>query len=112
MIKDGDKEKNKEIIAIKNTEQGTSKYIIETQDFDLKSIKEEIEYNTNGDAEFGYRGYEAIKKYERGDIEVTLKGKTVIVNIPIDYFKDKIKYNEDDIRLKITKKNKLQILKL
>lgn len=98
-INDNNHEQNKDIVALyvgNQTNPEEKKYIIKTKDYDIIGIKEEIVYKTTKQASLGYSNYEAIKEYENNDIEIKQQGKKVVAKIPINYFKEKIGYDETD----------------
>lgn len=70
------------------------KYRMEVKDYKVSNIQKEIKYQSKGLANQWYSSYEVIKQYEEPNLELQQSGKKIIINLPIEYFKEEISYED------------------
>ncbi|MBO4815761.1 MAG: hypothetical protein J5507_02260 [Clostridia bacterium] len=89
---------NSNIIATKKiTEFGQStiyKYTIKIKNHTVQSIEKVIKTKNEEEAQIIKRQYGILNQYEKKGIEIKLKGKTLILDMPEQAFKDEIGYSE------------------
>ena len=84
----------KEITEFDETKKIT--YELEIKNYDLVSVQKEINFNSKEEAEAESKTYETINEYEQRGIEIKVKGKTLVLKMPVSYFEYEINYKEEN----------------
>lgn len=107
-IKNKNTDKKNVIIATKIEEKEGKKielkYKIEIENYDLSKIEKTLTFETEKDAKAQYESFKIINENQRKGMKLVQNKKKVSVIMPIEIFKEEIKY-EDENTLKYQDEN-------
>lgn len=84
-------------IVTENEQEQKIKYTIKIKNYEIQSAIKELTFKTKEEAQQEYNRYEIINAYERREIGLELKGKKLILTMPIKQLTQDIEWNENKI---------------
>ena len=84
-------------IVTENEQEQKIKYTIKIKNYEIQSAIKELTFKTKEEAQAQYNRYETINLYERREIGLELKGKKLILTMPIKQLTQDIEWNENKI---------------
>lgn len=84
-------------ILTENGQEQKIKYTIKIKNYEIQSAIKEFTFKTKEEAQAQYNRYEIINAYERREIGLELKGKKLILTMPIKQLIQDIEWNENKI---------------
>ena len=97
LLNNNNKKRDTTIVGIKienqDNNQKSIKYEIRIKNYNIETVKKIVKMQDKDLAQLEYDRYNIIKEYENKDLEIEIKGKKVVIDVPEDVFLEEIGYD-------------------